>query len=108
MAIKKADLKKDILITLMTLLAIIFLQAFLNQENVMAVDKSIVISVDAQTLGQGYIVKPSKVKFDNNDTGADVLLKVLKQNKIKNEYLGSPKMGFYLQASRIAVAGIFD
>lgn len=105
MAIKKADLKKDILITLMTLLAIIFLQAFLNQENVMAVDKSIVISVDAQTLGQGYIVKPSKVKFDNNDTGADVLLKVLKQNKIKNEYLGSPKMGFYLQGLKSVDTG---
>lgn len=58
-------------------------------------DKTVTVSVEAFTVGCGYIVEPTTISFNNGDTAATAVQKVLEQNNIP--YDATYEYGFYLQ-----------
>lgn len=62
------------------------------------------VSIDANVLGLGYILKPMKVDIVQGESGADLLCRVLEQNGFEYTHTGTADTGFYL--SRITKQGI--
>lgn len=58
-------------------------------------DKTVTVSVEAFSIGCGYIVEPTTISFNNGDTAATAVQKVLEQNNIP--YDATYEYGFYLQ-----------
>lgn len=58
-------------------------------------DKTVTVSVEAFTVGCGYIVEPTTISFNNGDTIATAVQKALEQNNIP--YDATYEYGFYLQ-----------
>ena len=56
----------------------------------------IVISFEKATLGQGFLIEPEYVPFYENDTVADVTLRVLQEKGRKYNFDGKITSGFYL------------
>ncbi len=44
-------------------------------------------TIEKFTIGQGYVVEPIAVKFENGDTAEDVLLKIFSDNELEYDYL---------------------
>ncbi len=55
-----------------------------------------VFTVEALTLGSGYLVEPTKVEIFEGENAAKALLRVLNQNKYQYEHTGTPDSSFYL------------
>lgn len=62
------------------------------------------VSIDANVLGLGYILKPMKVDIIEGESGADLLCRVLEQNGFEYTHAGTAEAGFYLL--RISKQGI--
>lgn len=58
-------------------------------------DKTVTVSVEAFSIGCGYIVEPTTISFNNGDTAATAVKKALEQNNIL--YDATYEYGFYLQ-----------
>ncbi|MGN0711793.1 MAG: DUF4430 domain-containing protein, partial [Anaerovoracaceae bacterium] len=55
-----------------------------------------VVAVELFSLGEGYLIYPTTVEFEDGDTAADVLLKLLDENGFTYKYTGKPTANFYL------------
>ncbi len=60
---------------------------------------SVIVDIEKFTLGQGFIMEPVVVKWEEGDTAADVTIRAAEQAGIELKY-GDTDMGFYLSAIR--------
>lgn len=78
------------------------LNAALNRINAVPVqsvgDIQVAVSVDADTLGLGYIVPPTLVTVPKYSTASVILDKVLSANDLRYTNTGTLKSGFYLSS----------
>ncbi len=56
----------------------------------------VTMSVEAFSIGCGYLVEPTRLSFYAGETDADLLLRLLRQNGLAAFYGGTTKAGFYL------------
>lgn len=61
-------------------------------------------SVEKFTIGQGYLIKPTAIKFKSGETYADIIDRLLKANGYTYESTNS--MGFYLASINNADSGV--
>ena len=59
----------------------------------------VIVDIEKFTLGQGFIMEPVVVKWEEGDTAADVTIRAAEQAGIELKY-GDTDMGFYLSAIR--------
>ena len=72
-------------------------------------DKYVTVCIERFTLGQGYFVEPTRVKIEDGDTAADVLVDLLSMKNIEYKSSGSLTSGtFYLSAIKDADTGILN
>ena len=60
---------------------------------------SVIVDIEKFTLGQGFIMEPVVMKWEEGDTAADVTIRAAEQAGIELKY-GDTDMGFYLSAIR--------
>ena len=58
---------------------------------------SVIVDIEKFTLGQGFIMEPTVVKWEEGDTVADVLLRAAAEKGIELKH-GDTSMGFYLSS----------
>lgn len=63
-------------------------------------------SVEKFTIGQGYLIKPTAVRFNSGDTYADIIVRLLKANGYT--YEATKSMGFYLAYINNADSGVVN
>lgn len=57
-------------------------------------EKTVTVSVEAFSIGCGYVLEPTKISFNEGETAADAVKKVLEQNNITFD--ASYQYGFYI------------
>lgn len=58
----------------------------------------ITVSLEASTIGLGYIIAPKQVEIYQGENGAHVLDRILRSHGFDYDYTGSPENSFYLSA----------
>ena len=89
-------MKKHYLKHMYSLLPVFFLLLLMPLKVSAADGPSVVMSVEKFTIGQGYIVEPTRVPLQGNDTAASVLDRLLTSKGISYEHKGTLKDSFYM------------
>lgn len=63
-----------------------------------ATDSSLIVAVEAFSIGNGYAVAPVQVSFTKGENGAQILDRVLKENGLSQEYSGTLTDKYYLKS----------
>ena len=77
-----------------------------NTQAAAAKAQSVYFTAEKLTIGQGFLIEPTKVEIKDGDTVQSVFEKVMKDNGI--EYGASTQYGFYLQGINNADSGKID
>lgn len=67
-----------------------------------------VFSMDAFTLGTGYLIEPQRAPIIKGENNAQILLQLLDENDYKYKYSGDPESGFYLAAIHSATHDFYE
>lgn len=67
-----------------------------------------ILSVEKFTLGQGYVIEPTQVTFQEGDSAAKVLTKFLEDQGYSYKYTGEVDNGFYIASIKNADTGILN
>ena len=90
-----------LLLALLMLLSIGGIAA--SAQELSATDSSLIVAVEAFSIGNGYAAAPAQVSFAQGENGAQILDRVLKENGLSQEYSGTLTDKYYLSPSGLRI-----
>ncbi|MGN0551200.1 MAG: dockerin type I repeat-containing protein [Acutalibacteraceae bacterium] len=93
--------QKQVKTVLSAVLALVLILAAMPLSVSAADSKTVYMSVEAFSIGNGYVVEPTRIELTENKNTAQLLDELLKANNLTYNYSGTFEDGFYLKSINV-------